>query len=191
MCTAYTLRMQIKEKKRTHCHFAFTFCSHCQNPYPNRFNKYSRLLSRYRVLPFHHLWQALFITLDPTNTIPPSCRTKSAEVNSNICGTLLYGSIILTESLQWQAQFKFRTLCVCLTAIHSVSQWFLKWKLQLWRRKKKTITHLLRRTEAVLSFFSLVRHWHRYQGTKQTRPSEASLPVLWENCNDSWQLDKI
>lgn len=175
------MRMQllyINELKGTNCtHLHFVLIS--------KLIKCSRLLSMCRVLPLDHLWQALFLTFHPTNTTPrPTCGTKQRRSQQRwICHTALWSWY--HKSFQWHAKFKFRTLFVRLVTQTHIPE-METGAVHAWRKED---LQRLTRTEASLSFSPVLQHWHRYQRTKQTRPSEASLPVLWEGCSDSWQLD--
>ena len=144
----------------------------------------SKLSSRWRVLPLDHLSQAIWIRFDPLDTMTPSCRTQQqCRQQQWTCHTVPCGCI------NWINIFKFWTLFECLetqTQAHFLEM--LTTLCMLEKKKKKwKITHLSTGQETcfwLLVFLSVFQHWHRCQRTKRTRPSEASLPVLWENCND-------
>lgn len=54
------------------------------------------------VLPFDHLRQALFITFDPTNAVPPSCRANQQKARYKWTRRTI--SQDSTESLHWHTQ---------------------------------------------------------------------------------------
>lgn len=174
----------IKEIKGTNYTFPFTFFSHSQNSYPNRFFFFnSRLLSRCRVLPLDHLWQALLITFDPTNSVPPTCRTKQQWRTMNVAHCLVH------------LKFKDRPLFVCRvtqTSAHSYD-----FCLLMIAEIETTVVHAwgkeghspLDKDWGFAFFLFCSPALAQIPKNKANKTQRNITPVFWENCSDSWPLD--